>query len=167
LLRAFQIVREEIPEARLKIVGDGDCRPALEREASRLGLTESVEFTGYLGKDATVCALHQMSVAANCSAKEGWGLTVIEANACGVPVIASDVPGLRDSVVDEKTGFLYEYGNIEQLAQKILLVLRDDHLRRRLRTDAIEWARTFDWNESARKMIDVLERAIAARKGNS
>jgi glycosyltransferase involved in cell wall biosynthesis len=167
LLKAFQIVRQEMPEVLLKIVGDGDYRPELEREAGRLGLTGSVEFTGYLGKDETVRTLHQMSVAANCSAKEGWGLTVIEANACGVPVIASDVPGLRDSVLDEKTGFLYEYGNIEQLAQKILLVLRDDHLRNRLRAEAIKWARTFDWNDSARKMVDVLEGAIAARKKRS
>jgi glycosyltransferase involved in cell wall biosynthesis len=164
LLKAFQIVRQEMPEVRLKIIGEGDYRPELEREARQLALAESVEFTGFLGKDQTVRALHQVSLSVNCSAKEGWGLTVIEANACGVPVIASDVPGLRDSVLDEKTGFLYEYGNIEQLAQKILLVLRDDHLRERLRAEAIEWARTFDWKDSARKMVDVLEGAIAARK---
>jgi glycosyltransferase involved in cell wall biosynthesis len=164
LLKAFQIVRQEMPEARLKIIGDGDYRPELERETRRLSLADSVEFTGYLGKDETVRSLHQVSVAVNCSAKEGWGLTVVEANACGVPVIASDVPGLRDSVIDEKTGFLYEYGNIEQLAQKILLVLRDDHLRERLRAEAIGWARTFDWKDSAGKMLAVLEAAIAARR---
>jgi glycosyltransferase involved in cell wall biosynthesis len=164
LLKAFQIVRQEMPEAQLKIIGDGDYRPELERETRRLGLTESVEFTGYLGKGETVRTLQRVTVAVNCSVKEGWGLTVIEANACGVPVIASDVPGLRDSVLDEKTGFLYEYGNIEQLAQKILLLLRDEHLRKRLRAEAIEWARTFDWNDSAGKMLNVLEGAIARRK---
>jgi len=163
LLRAFQIVLLEIPEARLKIIGDGDFRPALEKLAKDLGIADRVEFMGYLSEEEKVRQLHQMSVAVNCSAKEGWGLTVIEANASGVPVIASDVPGLRDSVVDEKTGLLYEYGNVEQLAQKILLVLRDENLRNRMRTEAIEWGRNFNWEESAKKMIEFLESVIARK----
>ena len=61
-------------------------------------------------------------------------MTVTEANACGAPAVASDVPGLRDAVIDGETGLLYEYGNIEQLAEKILLLLRDEHLRMRLST---------------------------------
>jgi glycosyltransferase involved in cell wall biosynthesis len=167
LLRAFQIVLKEFPEARLKIVGDGDFRQELERLAAELDIATRVEFTGYLSQAEKVRQLHQMSVAVNCSAKEGWGLTVIEANACGVPVVASDVPGLRDSVVDEKTGFLYEFGNIEQLAQKILLMLRDENLRSRMRVDAIEWGRNFNWEESAKKMIDFLERVIGGKMSRS
>jgi glycosyltransferase involved in cell wall biosynthesis len=167
LLRAFQIVLKEFPEARLKIVGDGDFRPELERLAGELTIADRVEFTGYLSQEEKVRQLHTMSVAVNCSAKEGWGLTVIEANACGVPVVASDVPGLRDSVVDEKTGLLYEFGNIEQLAEKIMLMLRDEHLRSRMRVDAIEWGRAFNWEESAKKMIDFLEWVIAGRSSRS
>ncbi|MBM4160724.1 MAG: glycosyltransferase family 4 protein [Ignavibacteria bacterium] len=163
LLRAFQIVSQEVPEARLVIIGEGNHRSELERLARALRLSDVVQFTGYLTKEETVRQLHQMSLAVSCSIKEGWGLTVIEANACGVPVIASDVPGLRDSVVDEKTGLLYEYGNIEQLAQKILLLLRDEHLRTRLRNEAITWAQSFDWNESAKKMIDLMEWARTSK----
>jgi glycosyltransferase involved in cell wall biosynthesis len=164
LLHAFAIVKLEIPGAKLKIIGDGDHRPALQKLASDLGLEKDVQFTGYLSQAEKVHQLHQLSVAVNCSAKEGWGLTVIEANACGVPVVASDVPGLRDSVVDEKTGLLYEFGNIEQLAQKIMLVLRDENLRNRMRQNAIEWGRSFDWEESAKKMICFLERVIDRAK---
>jgi glycosyltransferase involved in cell wall biosynthesis len=164
LIRAFQIVRAELPEAHLKIIGDGDYRGTLESMTRELGLSTAVTFTGYLPKEETVRTLQRMHVVVNCSAKEGWGLTVIEANACGVPVVASDVPGLRDSVVDEVTGLLYEYGNIEQLAQKILLVVRDAHLRRKLRQAAIEWAASFDWNESAEKMLSVLQRAVEANR---
>ena len=163
LLRAFDIVRREFPESRLRIIGDGDYLPVLKNLARELSIAESVEFKGYLPREETVRSLHQMSVAVNCSAKEGWGLTVVEANACGVPVVASDVPGLRDSVIDEKTGLLYEYGNIEQLAEKILLILRDDNLRERLREGAIAWARSFDWDESAEKMLRVLEKVTKPR----
>jgi glycosyltransferase involved in cell wall biosynthesis len=105
-----------------------------------------------------------MRLVVNTSAKEGWGLTVIEANACGIPVIASDVPGLRDSVIDERTGLLYEYGNIEQLAQKIMLVMRDDNLRNRLAAEARVWAESFRWEISADRMLQVLEEAIERRK---
>jgi glycosyltransferase involved in cell wall biosynthesis len=73
------------------------------------------------------------------------------------------VPGLRDSVVDEKTGLLFEYGNIEQLAQKLLLMLRDENLRSRLRSEAILWARSFNWDDSANKMIDLMERVVARK----
>ncbi|HCA78935.1 MAG TPA: hypothetical protein DEP53_04300 [Bacteroidetes bacterium] len=164
LIHAFSIVKLEIPDAKLKIIGDGDHRPALQRLAGELGLEKDVEFTGYLSQAEKVRHLHQLSVSVNCSAKEGWGLTVIEANSCGVPVVASDVPGLRDSVIDERTGLLFEFGNIEQMAQKILLMLRDENLRSRLRKEAIEWARTFNWDDSAAKMTLFLEGVIAQKK---
>jgi glycosyltransferase involved in cell wall biosynthesis len=166
LLHAFRIVRGEFPQARLVIVGDGDFRPELERLARQLEMADVVQFKGYLTKEEAVQEMHTMAVAVNCSAKEGWGLTVIEANACGVPVVASEVPGLRDAVLDEQTGLLYEYGNVEQLAQKILLILRDEHLRNRLREEAIAWARSFNWDDSADKMIELLERTIE-RKNTS
>ncbi|MCX6134102.1 MAG: glycosyltransferase family 4 protein [Ignavibacteriales bacterium] len=167
LLRAFQIVLKDVPDAQLKIIGDGDFRAELQRLAGELGIAERVEFTGYVSESEKVRQLHQMTLAVNCSAKEGWGLTVIEANACGVPVVASDVPGLRDSVVDEKTGFLYEFGNIEQLAQKITLVLRDENLRNRMRVNAIAWGRSFNWEESAGKMIGFLEGVIERKRVRS
>jgi len=163
LLEAFRIVRMELPAARLIIVGEGDVRPALERKAQALGISDATTFTGHVSDTEKVRLLNQMTLAVNCSAKEGWGLTVIEANACAVPVVASDVPGLRDAVLDEKTGLLYEYGNIEQLAQKILLLLRDAPLRQRLAAEALQWARSFRWEDSAEKMLQVLEQAIAER----
>ncbi len=165
LLRAFAIVLKELPDARLTIVGEGSFRHDLERLAQQLSIAPCVKFTGYVSQAEKVKQLQEMSVAVNCSLKEGWGLTVIEANASGVPVVASDVPGLRDSVVDEKTGLLYEYGNIEQLAQKIQLVLRDENLRNRMRCEAIRWGSSFGWEESAKEMVDFLEKVIARRKG--
>lgn len=164
LLEAFKIVHGEIPEAQLLIIGDGDAKQGLENLARNLGLTNSAKFVGYVGAEEKVQLLNRMHVVVNTSAKEGWGLTVIEANACGVPVVASDVPGLRDSVLDEKTGLLYEYGSIEQLAQKILLLLRDDHLRNRLADEALRWARNFSWEKSADEMEKVLQRTIAERE---
>lgn len=165
LLSAFAIVHKEVPDARLVLLGDGDARPSLERVADDLGITTYVEFLGFVSPAEKIRRLHTMNIVVNTSAKEGWGLTVIEANACGVPAIASDVPGLRDSVLHEKTGLLYEYGNIEMLAEKMLLVLRDTSLRSRLSSQAIAWARQFDWEHSADAMLTFLESVIRRRKG--
>jgi glycosyltransferase involved in cell wall biosynthesis len=161
LLTAFAIVRREFPTARLIIVGDGDARAGLEQLAREEGIANSVVFTGYVTPEEKVRWLNRMDVVVNTSAKEGWGLTVIEANACGAPVVASDVPGLRDSVLDGQTGLLYEYGDIEQLAEKVSLVLRDEHFRSRLSTEALGWAATFTWEHSADLMEQVLEKARA------
>lgn len=163
LIRAFAIVRKVVPDARLTIVGDGDALPMLEGLALELGVHDSVKFAGYVSPEEKVRLINQMHVVVNTSAKEGWGLTVTEANACGVPVVASDVPGLRDSVIDGKTGLLYEYGNIEQLAEKILLTLRDGHLRSRLAADAIAYSNSFSWDDCAERMMGMIERVVAQR----
>jgi glycosyltransferase involved in cell wall biosynthesis len=164
LLRALPIIRQEHPTVRTVFVGDGDSRPGLEQLARELGLADAVRFTGFVPSEEKVRLLNQMHVVVNTSAKEGWGLTVVEANACGVPVVASDVPGLRDSVLDGTTGLLYEYGNIEQLAEKVCLVLRDDVLRKRLADEAVTWAGSFTWERSAERMIEMMERAIRRKR---
>ncbi|HTR80247.1 MAG TPA: glycosyltransferase family 4 protein [Bacteroidota bacterium] len=157
LLQAFVIVKQEMPDAKLIVVGDGDDKPRLASIAGQLGLTAAVTFTGFVSEDEKVKYLNQMHVAVNTSAKEGWGLTVIEANACGTPTVASNVEGLRDAVVDGKTGLLYEYGNSEQLAEKILLLLRDERLRRELTGNALARSKEFDWNDAAKKTMDVID----------
>lgn len=158
LLEAFVIVRQQIPNAQLLIVGDGDDKPRLMSIARELRISDSVTFTGFVSEEEKIRYLNELHIAVNTSAKEGWGLTVIEANACGTPTVSSNVQGLRDAVVDGETGMLYEYGDREQLAEKILLLLRDEHLRERLALNAIQWAKKFDWNIAANQTMEVIER---------
>ncbi len=158
LLEAFVIVRQELPDAKLLIVGDGDDKPRLESTARTLGISEAVTFAGFVSEENKVKYLNEMHVAVNTSAKEGWGLTAIEANACGTPTVSSNVQGLRDAVVDGETGLLYEYGNCGQLAEKILLLLRDNHLRERLAGHALQRSQQFDWNIAAEKTMDVIDK---------
>jgi glycosyltransferase involved in cell wall biosynthesis len=164
LVRAFQRVRSKIPQARLMIVGDGDGMPALNALAAQLGVAHAVTFTGYVSSEEKVRLMNQMHVVVNTSAKEGWGLTVTEANACGVPVIASNVPGLRDAVKDRETGLLYEYGNIAELAEHILAMITDEPLRARYATAAKAFAGTFSWDACTDKMLSLLETTIDQSK---
>ena len=158
LLEAFVIIRQEMASAELLIVGDGDDKPRLESIARQLGISGAVTFTGFVSEKEKVKHLNEMHVAVNTSAKEGWGLTAIEANACGTPTVSSNVQGLRDAVVDGETGLLYEYGNREQLAEKILLMLRDGHLRQRLGENALRRSKQFDWNVAAEQTMEVIDR---------
>ncbi len=160
LLEAFVIVRQQLPDVKLLIVGDGDDKPRLMSIAGELGISDSVTFTGFVSEENKVRCLNEMHIAVNTSAKEGWGMTAIEANACGTPTVSSNVQGLRDAVADGETGLLYEYGNREQLAEKILLLLRDEHLRGRLTSNALQWARKFDWNIAAEQTMEIIERVL-------
>jgi len=163
LIRAMKLVRERVPGARLVVVGDGPYRKTLESLAANLGLAGAVEFRGHVSEDEKVRLLSQASVAGNPSPKEGWGLTVVEANACGVPVVASRSPGLVDSVRDGETGILVEHGSVEQLAAKLVEVLVDKGLRARLSAGAIQWAGRFNWETCGNLSADVIEEVAGTR----
>jgi glycosyltransferase involved in cell wall biosynthesis len=150
LIQAFALVKMTIPQARLMVVGAGDYVGALKTLAVSLGLRDDIEFPGFVSRENKVERMRRSHVAVLPSLKEGWGLTNIESNSVGTTVIAADVPGLRDSVRDGETGFLYEYGNIDQLATKLAMILTDDDLRGRLEQGGLVWAERFNWDKAAR-----------------
>ncbi len=90
------------------------------------------------------------------SIKEGWGLSVIEANYFGAPAIAYDVPGLRDSINNGETGLLIPSGDIEALANAIVKVLNDSGLRERLGQNAQSWASTFSYDRTVDEFAEVI-----------
>ena len=157
LIHAFAIVSKEIPDIRLVIVGEGDNRASLEALSKELEVAKSVRFTGFVDEQEKVRLMQEVWFVVNTSSKEGWGLTVIEANACGTAALASNVPGLRDAIKDGETGMLYEFGNVQDLAVKIRLLLRDAPLRQRLAQAARAWALTFNWDDAARRTLDLLQ----------
>lgn len=163
LLKAFAKIAADFPKARLVIVGEGDDKTRLLGLTKELGVESRVTYTGFVPKEEKVAWLRKAWVVVCPSLKEGWGLTNIEANACGTPVVCPDVPGLRDSVEPGKSGLLYEYGQIDQLAGLLKQVLSDVNLRKKLEAGAWEWSRKFSWDRSAEKMIKLVEE-VAAKK---
>jgi glycosyltransferase involved in cell wall biosynthesis len=160
LIEAFVRVREIVPEARLVIIGSGDHLRKLKKIASKTKYRNDITFTGYVSEDEKVEYIRNMDVIVNTSSKEGWGLTVIEANACGVPVIGANVPGLRDSIKDEETGLLYHYGDVEALTALLFRYYGDAELRRRLRARAIDWAAEFNWDNAASKFLRFFKESV-------
>ncbi len=165
VLRALPEVRRSVPEARLVVVGDGPYRRPLERLARRLALDSAVEFTGFVPGAERVRRLREAHVAVQPSPKEGWGLTVVEANACGTAVVASRSPGLRDSVQEGVSGLLVPHGDVAALAGALVRVLRDDALRRRLERGGLDWAARYSWEECAERSLEVLLGPLGERGG--
>jgi glycosyltransferase involved in cell wall biosynthesis len=158
LIKAFSKVLSEVSEAKLVIAGDGDDTKRLKRKVAELGLGSRVTFLGKVSEEKKLQILQEAWVCVNPSMMEGWGITVIEANACGTPVIASDVPGLRDSVYDRQSGMLVPYGHVNLLAAHITHILKDDILRGSLSKYAVTWAKNFEWGKSSEKFISAISR---------
>lgn len=159
VLEALVQVRRHLPAARVLVVGEGRARDRLEKLRDQLGLHGAVEFTGFVPDGEKVALIRSAHVVANTSEKEGWGLTVLEANACGVPAVASDVPGLRDAVRHGETGLLVPHGNVEELARALLEVLQNHDLRERLGRGAVAWAQSFSWEKAAEETLSLVESA--------
>jgi len=161
-LRAIPRVREAFPSVRAVVAGGGDDLPRLESIAREAGLAGAVEFTGYVDEETKIRLLREAWCTVATSMKEGWGLTVVESNACGTPSVAADVPGLRDAVRDGATGLLYRHGNLEELAACLIRVIGDGALRVRLGEEAIRWAARFNWDRSAAETLEFLRGVVSA-----
>lgn len=163
LLEAWaQLVRRR-PSARLVLVGAGTAEQALRSQASSCGATESITFAGFVSEEEKIDWMRRASVVVQPSHKEGWGLTVVEANACGTPVVATRVPGLQDSVRDGENGLLVERADVPGLAAALESLLDDSGLRAALSEGALRWATRFRWDAVAAAFAEVV-RAVAARE---
>lgn len=165
VMRVLPAVRARVPGARLVVVGDGPHRAALEAAVERDHLEDAVEFRGFLPREEKRRLLQEAWALVQPSPKEGWGLTVVEAGACGTAVVAADSPGLRDSVRRDETGLLVPYGDDAALAAALVRVLGDGALRDRLANAGREWAARFRWDDCAARSLDALAAGLGAGAG--
>ena len=155
ILRAVARLRERggVP-VRLVIAGRGDDEPRLRRLAARLGVAAYVDFAGFITEDEKRDLFRRAWGNVFPSPKEGWGITNLEAAGCGTPTVASDSPGLRDSVIDGHTGVLVPHGNVDALAAALGTLAADrarvEQLGRGARAFAVEhsWDRAADETEA-------------------
>ena len=147
VLRAFAAMQH--PTATLEIAGAGDYRPALERLAASLDLGARVRFLGRIDEAEKLALLRRAWALVFASPKEGWGITNLEAAASGTPVVASNSPGIRESVRDGETGFLVPHGDIKAMAAAMAQLAHDNALVSALGAQARQFAETFTWERAA------------------
>lgn len=161
IVRAIARLRDDGVDARLVVAGQGDARPDLERLTAELDLTDRVRFAGFVSEDDKRELFRRSWVHALTSPKEGWGISNVEAAACGTATVASDSPGLRDSVRDGVTGFLAPHGDVEAFAGRLARILRDPALRDELGAQARAFAEQFSWDRTADRTETHLSRVLA------
>jgi glycosyltransferase involved in cell wall biosynthesis len=159
LLRAVAPLAKTFPELEIAVIGRGSDRAHIERTSRELGIAERTRMLGFLDDDERDRWLAESRVCVCASEKEGWGLTVIEANAVGTPVVASDAPGLRDSVRDGETGWLAPVGDVAAFRARIADLLRADERAEAMARSGEVWSRRFDWDLAATELETAIARA--------
>ncbi|MEI6166150.1 MAG: glycosyltransferase family 1 protein [bacterium] len=153
LIQAFALARQTAPfPLKLKILGPPDPRyPEAGQLVKELGLEEAVLWAGYQTSSALVKAYQDADLVVLPSRYEGFGLPVVEAMACGTPMVCSDIPVLKE--IGGEAAFYTPLGNIPGLAEGIMTVLTDARLRRTLIARGFEQARQFTWAHAAQQTI--------------
>lgn len=160
---AFEKVRKHVPNATFTIAGEGESRKALEKLVGMLGLGGAVKFIGKVTEEAKVELYSKSWLMVQPSSVEGWGITAIEANASGTPVVASNVAGLKDSVSNPHSGYLVPWGDVEKFADRIKHILTNDKIRKEFEAGSLKWSKQFSWKSSAKKLMELINYDLKIR----
>ncbi len=155
LVTLFPKIIERVPGARLLIAGWGTEAPQIQDYIMRNGYKKNIQIVGPVSELEKRLLLQKSWAMINPSIHEGWGISVIEANVYSTPAIAFKVPGLSDSIKDNKTGFLAL--DEEDLIDKIEIILKNKRLREKMGKEAQRWAMSLTWDKSAEKSYKLLK----------
>ena len=157
LLRQLKTVARQIPSLHVDVVGDGPALPGLLGLVAEMGLSDVVTFHGWQPNHVRDELLQRAWLTTSTSIGEGWGCSVVEAAAWGVPCVALNVPGIRDAVVDGQTGWLIEDpGGYGHALADALSQLADEEAAKRMAERCQAWARCFTWERSAALLAGVV-----------
>jgi len=164
-VRAMNHILAKIPTANLVVVGSGDDSE-IKSEISKLGLESNVKVIRrppHVWNREKIALLSSAHLALVPSVREGYGIVVIEANACGTVAVGWRVPGLQDSIRDGETGILVPFGNVEALGEQLSILLQDHKRRIMMAASAKEWSRTHSWGRAAEEFSDAIDSVISER----
>ena len=158
LIKAFELVLAKKRDVELHIYGEGPLQQKLTEYISSHNLHRNVFLMGAKEHSQLPPIYNQFHLFVMPTLREeAFGVAAIEAQACGIPVIASNTGGIPEAVMNGKTGILVEPGNINQIADAIETLLHNQELRTRMSKSAVEWSRNFDWEKSVSAMIQAYE----------
>jgi glycosyltransferase involved in cell wall biosynthesis len=164
LLEVIPEAKRVVPNLSLVVVGRGDDRERYAAKAAALGITDCVEFMGFVPDDA-LAKLYSSAgavVLPSQSDTEGFGMVILEAAACGVPAIATRVGGIPAAVVDGATGLLVAPGDPDSLSAALVRIAQDVELRDRLGRNAFERvAENFTWDVQGKVLVRLVEDSLS------
>jgi glycosyltransferase involved in cell wall biosynthesis len=157
---AMALLASENVDVEFHIVGEGEQRPAIEAQIRRLRLGGRVRMSGFVSEEEKREAFRRAWIHVLTSPKEGWGISNLEAAACGTPSVASDAPGLRESVVDGQTGLLVPHGDVPALGGAIRSLLADGARREEMGRKGRAFAERFSWDASTDGVESILREVV-------
>jgi glycosyltransferase involved in cell wall biosynthesis len=160
LVNALVRLKQDVPDLEAVLVGEGYERPALEAQIAAAGATGWLKLPGRLSDDELIALYRRAWVLTSASAREGWGMTITEAAACGTPSVVTKIAGHSDAVADGSSGILVS--EPAALTGALRDVLTTSSLRERLSAGALQHAARFTWDNTARATFEVL--AAQARR---
>jgi glycosyltransferase involved in cell wall biosynthesis len=163
LIRAAAVARTTVPDLTLTIVGEGYERERLDALISELDADSWVQLAGRVSEADLVARYQEAWVAASASAREGWGLSLTEAAACGTPAVATRIAGHADAVRDGVSGLLTD-GSVEGLGGGLARILSDPARRADLRAGALERAGSLSWETTALGVMRTLAGQATRRR---
>jgi phosphatidylinositol alpha-1,6-mannosyltransferase len=173
LLRAMPLIRERVPDAQWVVVGDGPLRHELERIAAEHGLAGHIRFTGETSdaeRDAWLDRAHVFAMPARVPeggvGGEGFGIVYLEAGAHGLPVVAGNVGGALDAVVDGETGLLVDPRDDAAVAEAVADLLLDRKRAEAMGSAGAVRARRFSWPAIAERVEDLLFEVAGRSEGS-
>lgn len=157
-IKVFSYISNTKKDWQFWVVGKSDptYMNFLKSLIDELGLENKVKSWGYVSKNKKFELLSRSHVLINPSIREGWGLVVIEAAAVGTPTIAFDVPGLRDSIINNKTGIIDKYNSPDSLAEKVINLLSDGKKYWQMKKEVVKWSKGFSWEKSASRSLNLI-----------
>ncbi len=162
LIEGLVRLKPHVPDLQAVIAGEGYDRPMLEALIERSHAGSWISLPGYVDDQQLLDLYRRAWVVASSSLREGWGMTVTEAGACGTPSVVSRISGHKDAVVDGQSGVLFD--DVDGMVESLHEVLGDDVLRKRLAVGAQEFASQFSWENTARRCLAVLAAETLRRK---
>lgn len=164
LLDSIPEILKEIPDLKVFLVGDGDDLPRLKEISRKNKIEKSIKFTNFVPAKEKADLLTSSWISVNTSPKEGWGLTSIESQSSGTPSIVPDSAGLRETVKNGVSGYIYPFGDTKILSEILIKILKDRKLVVEMGKNAKKWAANFSWDESAKKMKEIILSQLTGRK---
>ncbi|HVH15851.1 MAG TPA: glycosyltransferase family 4 protein [Candidatus Angelobacter sp.] len=158
-IEAMKYILPRVPGARLIIVGSGDSTQ-IERQANETDFEDRIKIlkrAPYQWNEEKRSLLEKAHVVLVPSVREGYGIVVIEANACGTCAVGWKVPGLQDSIIDEQTGILVPFDNVQMMANRVSGLLMNSGYRQRLACSALQWARGHSWEKAAEEFGHLID----------
>lgn len=165
-IEVFSFVNKKVSGLHFWVVGKSE-KQVLQKVKTKVieaGLDDIVKFFGYVDEKKKFELLKRAHLLINTSIREGWGLVVIEAAAMGTPTIAFDVPGLRDSIINGKTGVINKDHSIQTMSSNVIDLLNDNSRYQDMKLEAVKWSKKFSWGDSVAESLNLINKIIKEAK---